>query len=277
MLKKKKNEKKIKGYCFVVLTSKIEFDKMLKEETHELEGRILIIKPYLKGEELEKFREEVENRRVFIKEIPLEFEDKDLLPLLKQFGSLEDCFIARDIVNGGKSRGFGYGTFHFVEDARKAFEIGFVEYSKNEGENGRIEIFRFEKKGKRLGKIEVLQEEEEDQSHKDNRGFGISNESFVKPPQTNANAAIGIEKFNLFGNSRGFSKKSLLEKNSYSVAIFSERGPKRENYKNRRKIENSNKKILISKSKDLDDFGFNHSPDNLRINRYLDDRRSFFQ
>lgn len=120
MLKKNKKTGKIKGYGFLILSSKEEFERLISLKTFQVLDRVLFVKPYYKGEELRKFKESVEKKRIYIQEIPLELDDDQLLEALEVFGKVEDAFIARDVKNNNESKGFGYATFDKVEFARKA-------------------------------------------------------------------------------------------------------------------------------------------------------------
>lgn len=132
MLKKNKKTGKIKGYGFLILNSKIEFERLISLKNFQVLDRVLFVKPYYRGEELKKFKESIEKKRIYIQEIPSDLDDDDLLKALGVFGKVEDAFIARDVKNNNESKGFGYATFDHVDYAVKAVNTGKVIYNGKE-------------------------------------------------------------------------------------------------------------------------------------------------
>lgn len=143
MVKKNKKTGKIKGYGFLVLKSRKEFEEMVKQKTYKVLDRILFVKPYYTGEELKKFKIETEKKRIFLHPLPLHFNDNDLYIALAEFGKVEDAFVARDVRNENTSKGFGYATFEEVEYAERALQKAKVEYGGFE-----IGIEKYRRRGK---------------------------------------------------------------------------------------------------------------------------------
>ena len=106
-----------------------------------MKGRTIFAKPFLKGEELRSHKEEVGMRRVFIVGLPYTFRDQNLRTLLEPLGPLEEAFIAKEPDFKNKSRGFGYATFKFLQDANNALDLGAI-YSQGV----KIEIVPFKKR-----------------------------------------------------------------------------------------------------------------------------------
>lgn len=103
----KTDPRKRQGYVFVHFMNKQLLEDFLQIRTFIFQGRKLTIKPYLKGEELRKFKEELLQRRIFVKHLPFNWNDDDLEHFFTQFGKIDSAYIVFD-KKTKFSRQFGY-------------------------------------------------------------------------------------------------------------------------------------------------------------------------
>ena len=134
-----------KGSGFMQLTDLAEVLDLLRREKFCLNGRNFLVKKFKEGAELEKFKKELESRRIFIHKIGPELDSEDLLWFFSQIVEIEDAYIInperkkeQDKMEGkwkhqnstlAKKRfRYGYLVLKFAEDAhylflRKTFRI----------------------------------------------------------------------------------------------------------------------------------------------------------
>lgn len=98
------------GYAFVETANKKSLKELLKLKQLNFNGRELLLRRFLKGQELEKFKDEVNSRRLFVYSIPKNWVDEDLRELFATYGNIEDAYVIRDRYSK-KSRCFGYAIF----------------------------------------------------------------------------------------------------------------------------------------------------------------------
>ena len=128
---------KVSGFATLYFSDPSEAEAVISQQYHYLKNRRLIAKPYLKGSELQNFREDVSRRRLFVSGMPLSYSDSNFSDILSRFGKVEQAFIVKGPSDtregyreggggekGGKSRGFGYVTFCCPAAARKAMRAG---------------------------------------------------------------------------------------------------------------------------------------------------------
>ena len=103
---------------------------ILKQKMFTLKGRRFYANPYLRGEKLKGYREEVQNRRVYIKGIPANMTTQRLCEELRRFFEIEDAYVIKKYEHRfsreSTHSGFGYVMFHTLEQAREALEVGKV-------------------------------------------------------------------------------------------------------------------------------------------------------
>ena len=128
-----------------MLGEKSEFDHLIREGSYYFRGRKFFVKPFLEGRELQKYKEEIQKRRVFVHNIPNKMSNEDLGELFASFGDVEDSYIIRSNQSNkyqASSRKYGYVIFFTEEDASKA-----VRAKKITHQNAKLIILPFEKKG----------------------------------------------------------------------------------------------------------------------------------
>lgn len=95
------------GFLFVRFNNKEQLKRFLEIRTFIFQGRILTVKPFLEGKELEQFREKLLQRRIFVKNLPINWNDKDLHIFFSQFGKIDSAYIVYNRKTK-ISRQFGY-------------------------------------------------------------------------------------------------------------------------------------------------------------------------
>jgi RNA recognition motif-containing protein len=115
------------------LTSKQEHDHILSQSSFYLKGRKFFVKPYLVGEELQQFKENIKKRRVFVHNIPSNVSNTNLGTIMEIFGPVEDSYLIYDQhlpfnKKNFKSKRFGYVIFEKEADAQMAIISSKVIY-----------------------------------------------------------------------------------------------------------------------------------------------------
>lgn len=124
------------GYAFVEAQDKETLEKLLKMRHLSFNGRELLLKRFLKGEELEQFKQEVNSRRLFVYSIPSSWVDEDLRDIFKSYGKIEDAYVIRDR-RSKKSRCFGYAIF---EEKAIAEDVAKLDYIPIRGSIIRVKM-----------------------------------------------------------------------------------------------------------------------------------------
>lgn len=140
VIPKHEKSKRVKGYALLYVSKKPDYDNLLQMQKVNIHGRIVHLKPYLKGKNLKRFKNSVQNRRVHVRGIPKKWKNADFRRAMRQIGPFEDAYIIHD-PSGKKSYGFGYALFHEEETANKALKDGSQMFPK-------LKI-QFEKRGEK--------------------------------------------------------------------------------------------------------------------------------
>lgn len=115
--------KSYQGYAFIQVRDKASLQILLKKKKVMVNGERFLIKPYKKGKALGKFKESVVQRKVFLHNIPLHWNNTKLFQLFSKFGAVEDAFICKNV----KEAGHCYRDFH-LSSKNKGRNIGFVVF-----------------------------------------------------------------------------------------------------------------------------------------------------
>lgn len=143
MKRRNKRSGKITGYAFLSVSSKKDYDHIVGKEKFQLFGRSFFAKPYLKGDKLANFKQNVNKRRIFMFGLPSPLSDTELeIRLREVFGHLECAFVVENNQTRINGKGLGYATFDSPEAAQKAIRRGEFEM------NGKyVRVVEFNKKG----------------------------------------------------------------------------------------------------------------------------------
>ena len=119
-------KRKISGFGFLVLRSKKDVEAVLKQRMFFYKGRNIKAEPYLRSKGLQRHKESLEKKRVFVGRIPAEMESDDLQAALEDLiGPVERAYVVSEYKNSKKRhKGFGYAVFLEAEVAEKALEMG---------------------------------------------------------------------------------------------------------------------------------------------------------
>jgi RNA recognition motif-containing protein len=145
----KQSKQKFLGCGTMTLTNKRDHDNLLKAGSFKFKGRKFFIKPYLVGEELAKFKEQIHRKRVFVHNIPKGISNEKLGEIFHVFGEVEDSYLIRSNKcrkYKASTRKYGYVIFAREEDARRAIRAKRVMHNSH-----KLLIMPFTKKDKRGG------------------------------------------------------------------------------------------------------------------------------
>ena len=127
---------KISGFGFLVLGSERDFKAALARRLFFYKGRNLKAEPYLRNKGLEKHKESMERKRVFVGRIPAAMNSDDLWSALEaHIGPVERAYVVSDYqCSENRHKGFGYASFSTPELAAKALKRGklYLEVFKTE-------------------------------------------------------------------------------------------------------------------------------------------------
>jgi RNA recognition motif-containing protein len=119
--------KRFDGTGVITLSDASEKAVILETGTFSNLNRIFHAKPFLKGEELERFKQNVYQRRVFVNFVPQYLSDSDLRLKFSVFGEIEDAYLIKDgSKSGKKSKGYGFVVFKNKSSADQAIKTGFL-------------------------------------------------------------------------------------------------------------------------------------------------------
>ena len=116
---RKKGQGGSAGFGTFSVSSYEQFRRIIDQD-HFLLGRKIICREYLLGNQKEAFLKDLNQRRVFIRNVPPEFSDLDIRAIFSRFGNVNKAYAIRD--EFGNSRGFGYVCFEHVREANQVIQ-----------------------------------------------------------------------------------------------------------------------------------------------------------
>ena len=136
LIKQKEDPELNKGFGFIELLDREEQQAILKQEEFYFSGRIFSAKEHKTGEALEKYKNAVDRRRLFVCNVNLEVTDKDLKSFFSEYAFIENAYLVNrkktKVPNqgaSGKSKpnpedrtGYGYVVVRTERDARILLE-----------------------------------------------------------------------------------------------------------------------------------------------------------
>ena len=138
----KKGSNLSKGYALITFKQSESYSKALKQPEHYLFKRVVSCQPYLQGEELAAYLEDLNSRRLFVKYIPKNVDNKGFEEIFSQFGEVDFGYVVKD-PRSGSSRGFGYITFMSQTVTRKVEKRRFLKIKGNR----KLKIFPYKRRG----------------------------------------------------------------------------------------------------------------------------------
>lgn len=106
------------GYAFVEMDSPDSVQKILKMKNLIFNDREIQIRPFVEGKDLQRFKNEINSRRLFVSRIPKDWSDQFFTKIFCSFGKIETAYIIRKRKTK-KSKGFGYIVYENKETALK--------------------------------------------------------------------------------------------------------------------------------------------------------------
>ena len=137
LIKQKENPELNKGFGFVELYREEEQQAIIRQEYFYFSGRVFSAKEHKTGQDLERYKDTVEKRRLFICNVNLQATDKELKEFFSQYTLIENAYLVnrskeRRSKRGGGSRrgagrkiccGYGYVVVKYASDAPKILDI----------------------------------------------------------------------------------------------------------------------------------------------------------
>lgn len=108
------------GYAIFSTPSKDMFDYMVSM-SHELLGETIYCRAYYSGKDKSKYLEDLNSRRIFIRNIPIRLKDPQIFKIFERFGQVERAYAIRD--EEGNSLGYGYVNFASKFQADKILQL----------------------------------------------------------------------------------------------------------------------------------------------------------
>lgn len=107
-LKMKRKSKKISlGYCYLRTKDQKMYHQLLNKGKVQFEDRMVEIKPYLKGEDLDSFYEAYNARRVQVYNLPEKISNDQLKDFFSKYGLVENAYTIHDFrCMQGRNNGF---------------------------------------------------------------------------------------------------------------------------------------------------------------------------
>lgn len=121
---KKKPGKLSNNVAILKIESKTTFDLIFRSQPLILKGTELKIREKLNGFKLAKAEADIANRRVYVKNIPLDMSDNELQSAFQRFGDVELCYICKDKRKLGAATDYAFVTFVDQLSADRAKDFG---------------------------------------------------------------------------------------------------------------------------------------------------------
>ena len=126
---KKKGQAGSAGFGTFKVRSYNQFIQITGQE-HFLLGRKIICRQYFQGKEKEEFLKDLNQRRIYLRNIPLDISDLDLRSIFSRLGRVNKAYAIRD--EFGNSKGFGYVCFEEKHRADFALSLKSIQVLPNQ-------------------------------------------------------------------------------------------------------------------------------------------------
>ena len=133
----------------VICPTETTYLRILQHAQLIVKGRSVFCEPFLSGKQLESKNIDLQNRRIFVSNLPLAFEDQDVARLFSQFGPIQTAY--RIWGPNGQKQPFGFVSFFSRTSANRAIYRRKISFG-----NTLIYISPFQKKQSNLGRKPVL-------------------------------------------------------------------------------------------------------------------------
>lgn len=216
-------KKQKSAFAFIEFEDVDSREKILSLTHLNFRNRELKFQPYRTGEELQRFREGVQKRRLYVFGLKPSIRKMDLRIIFSRFGELDDAYLIKNRKTG-RSKCFGYVIFKEAEVAENTASVGSYEYQGitvrfklHETRNGRKNN-TVNSKGKKRGIIESKRNKvkKHRMEEKDERDFDQSNSRLKNMEEYEYRKRVE------FQNRRFYKRNLSLKENQQSYREFIE-------------------------------------------------------
>lgn len=256
-----------KGYCkghgHVVMNNPLDACRILQQppSTHFINDRPIFIKEFINGDQLQKQRQSIVDRRVFLTNLPQEVSDSTLKIEFSKIGPVETAY--RIVSLSGKQKKFGYVSFKSAKSAETCIKLGHIyiedtliycrKYDKNQKITNQKKISNYRIKHPRSSKNNSSDEDSSGEEYYVKRKNSKEHEKYLENKSTKIRLLFkGIEcqdHKNIKINDENINKSNLgenrllknpknryLRKKSRRVEVYSKEDFKSTAGKMRRKV-----------------------------------------
>jgi len=117
------------GFAYLDIATEKGYNILLNAKFISIKGRDVLIKPFQKGSNLGKFKDDINKRRLFVYSLPPSMKNNELFTLFSEHGNVEDAYIIKNRTTG-KSKGFGYVVYEKEEEAERMIEKKTLKFKR---------------------------------------------------------------------------------------------------------------------------------------------------
>lgn len=147
-LKLDKKSNLSKGYALVTFLKQVSYEAAIKVPEHYLFSRCISCQPFLEGEKLSSYLEDLNSRRLFVKYIPKSYNNQEFEDLFRKYGDVDFGYVVKD-PKTARSRGFGYITFKKSQDAIRIQKMRCIKLKGNK----KMKIFAYKRRNSGEGQM----------------------------------------------------------------------------------------------------------------------------
>ena len=109
------------GHCFIKFAESGAVSRVLSQTEHFFGGRVLECRPLLKGQALQRMKDEFDDQRVFVSNIDLRTTERDLHEFLSPHARIKNCFVSPAVRS--KRTKIAFVTLFDADGARKLMRL----------------------------------------------------------------------------------------------------------------------------------------------------------
>jgi len=122
-----RNKNRAKGYCFIKYKDISSVTQVLSHKKHILDNRILNCRPVMKGRALKKTMKSLDDRRLFLSNLPKDTNEALFFQMLSGYVEIENFYLLK---REGRTTDIAYLTLTCKEDIAKIFPVD-IKLGKN--------------------------------------------------------------------------------------------------------------------------------------------------
>lgn len=144
------------GYGTLFVSDESTYEQIIKKGNFILEGRRFFSKPFMEGDNLQKFKNSIKNRRAFLHNIEPNIDNNMLREIMRGYAQIEDAYI---ISKRGRNQdptrpNFGFVMFKDENDAKRLINVKEIHYN-----GGRFYISEYKNEDERTKEQSPQKEE----------------------------------------------------------------------------------------------------------------------